>query len=537
MSQEMLDHHKIGRVVSLSGARVICVLDGEDIGADAETPSELQMGSLVKMPSNGSTVFGMINGMSIPIPSQSSGEAEFKIVEMDLIGEVPAQTNGAPATFRRGISAPPALGNEVYATSHDDVGLVYARPAKTTVEIGTIHQEKSLPAYAILDDLLGKHFAILGTTGSGKSCATALILHGIIEQHDNAHVVLLDPHGDYAQAFGEKAETIEPNDLQIPHWLFNFEEFVEIVFADESKELVTETTVLRNLIQTCKASFIGDGEDAHSVTVDTPVPYKMGDLTRIIDDTMGRLENRNDLAPYQRLKNRLSALQSDRRYAFMFPSSVVVRDNMAAILSRIFRIPVNGKPISIINLSGVPSEVLNVVVSVLCRMTFDFAMWSDQDTPILLVCEEAHRYAPQNSEQGFEPAKRALSRIAKEGRKYGISLGVISQRPSELATGLLSQCNTVFAMRMSSQKDQEFVHAAMSEASVGLLDSLPSLGNAEANAVGEAVTVPMRLSFRKLQPDQLPKSGTAEFSNAWKNGGDSEEGLQATIERWRRQRR
>ena len=205
------------------------------------------------------------------------------------------QTIGAPATFRRGISAPPALGNEVYATSHDDVGLVYARPAKTTVEIGTIHQEKSLPAYAILDDLLGKHFAILGTTGSGKSCATALILHGIIEQHDNAHVVLLDPHGEYAQAFGEKAETIEPNDLQIPHWLFNFEEFVEIVFADESKELVTETTVLRNLIQTCKASFIGDGEDAHSVTVDTPVPYKMGDLTRIIDDTMGRLENRNDL--------------------------------------------------------------------------------------------------------------------------------------------------------------------------------------------------------------------------------------------------
>ena len=276
------------------------------------------------------------------------------------------------------------------------------------------------------------------------------------------------------------------------------------------------------------------------IHVNPQIESESSKLTQYLVETFERFAIFCDsvrLAPYQRLKNRLSALQSDRRYAFMFPSSVVVRDNMAAILSRIFRIPVNGKPISIINLSGVPSEVLNVVVSVLCRMTFDFAMWGDQDTPILLVCEEAHRYAPQNSEQGFEPAKRALSRIAKEGRKYGISLGVISQRPSELATGLLSQCNTVFAMRMSSQKDQEFVHAAMSEASVGLLDSLPSLGNAEAIAVSEAVTVPMRLSFRELQPDQLPKSGTAAFSNAWKNGGDSEEGLQATIERWRRQRR
>ena len=126
-------------------------------------------------------------------------------------------------------------------------------------------------------------------------------------------------------------------------------------------------------------------------------------------------------------------------------------DRMAAILSRLFRIPVEKKPITIADLSGVPSEILNVVVSVLCRITLDFALWSERSSPILVVCEEAHRYAPRATGLGFEPTKRALGRIAKEGRKYGVSLCVVSQRPSDLATEMLSECNTIFALRMSNQ--------------------------------------------------------------------------------------
>jgi len=533
MSEQAVVNLDIGRVVSLTGSQVIGMINVDS--ANGVTP--LQIGSLVKMQTREATVFGMVNGLSIPIPDHDGGTDEMRVAEMELVGEVPLLTNGNARRFRRGVSASPTLGDRVYATTPDDISLIYARPDDLAIEIGRVHQDNSLPVFVVLDNLLGKHFAVLGTTGSGKSCAVALILHGIIEHHANAHIVLLDPHGEYAHSFRELAENIEPNDLQLPYWLFNFEELVEVVFGSEGDELVQETTLLRELVQRCKISMLGEKEAGHAITVDTPVPYKMGDVTRAIDEMLGRLENRADIAPYQRIKNRLNALQGDRRYAFMFPSSVVVRDNLATILSRIFRIPVKGKPLSILNLSGVPSEILNVVVSVLCRMTFDFAMWSDQKTPILLVCEEAHRYATSNESEAFEPTRRALSRIAKEGRKYGVSLGLVSQRPGELATSVLSQCNSIFALRMTNQRDQEIVRAAMSDAGGGLLDTLPSLGNAEAVAVGEAVSVPMRLRFNELPPERLPKSATAEFSSNWVSDDTGEDALQLIVERWRRQRR
>ena len=217
----------------------------------------------------------------------------------------------------------------------------------------------------------------------------------------------------------------------------------------------------------------------------------------------------------------------------MFPA-LAVRDNMQSILSKLFRIPVRNKPVSIVDLSSVPSEILNVVVSVLCRMTFDFALWSERSVPMLLVCEEAHRYCPADQRLGFEPAKRALSRIAKEGRKYGVALCVVSQRPSELAPEVLSQCNTIFALRLSNAADQDFLRGALRESALGLLEFLPSLGNAEAIAMGEGVPVPARLCFDELPANYRPMSGTANFSSAWTNDVDNANFLNSIIERWRR---
>ena len=199
---------------------------------------------------------------------------------------------------------------------------------------------------------------------------------------------------------------------------------------------------------------------------------------------MGKLDKNEPAAPYRRLRSRLVAMQTDNRLRFMF-GGISISDNMPEILGRLFRIPGEGKPISIIDLSGIPSEILNVVVSVIYRLTFDFALWCERSVPILLVCEEAHRYAPAIPERRYEMTKQALSRIAKEGRKYGASLCVVSQRPSQLAPDLLSQCNTLFAMRMSNNEDQEHLRGALSESAVGMLDFLPSLGNGEVIAVGQ----------------------------------------------------
>jgi DNA helicase HerA-like ATPase len=527
--------HKLGRVVAVTGAQIIVLLDSDSAGTLAA--GVVQVGHLVKIATVRSQVYGIISGLSIPMPMQGGDAPELKIVEIDLLGEVLHMADGGDGSFRRGISIMPSLDDLVSTADQSDTALVYARPNHQTVCIGTVHQDPRVKAHVGIDDLLGKHFAVVGTTGAGKSCAVTLILKRILERNPNAHILLLDPHGEYARAFGDQAEHLTAESLNLPHWLFNFEEIVEVVFGAEAPDLVTELQCLRELILGAKLRFAGIGRDTSWITVDTPVPYRMGDLIQLLDDALGRLENRADRGSYLRIKSRLAALQSDRRYAFMFPSNLFLVDDLAPLLGRLFRVPVDGRPLAILDLAGVPSEVLNVVVSVLSRMAFDFAFWGDQSVPLLVVCEEAHRYAPKDGNAGFEPTKRALARIAKEGRKYGISLCVVSQRPSELAPSLLSQCNTVFALRMTSHKDQEIIHAAILDASSALMSALPSLGNAEAIAVGEGLPVPMRLRFSELAPDERPRSGTAPFSARWQADGGTANLLEHIVDCWRQQKR
>jgi DNA helicase HerA-like ATPase len=530
------EEEKIGRVVSVSGSQIMVLLESK-LNLDGVKPAEdLQIGALVKMYTSNSSVFGMVSGLTIPIPSEDPEETEMRMVEVELVGEALRKGEGEKENFQRGISFCPSLGRGVYTTSHEDLKQVYAKPAVSSVKIGTIYQDQTLPAFVATDDLLGKHFAILGTTGSGKSCAVALILRSILSQHSNGHALLLDLHNEYGHAFSDCAEILGPGNLELPYWMLNFEEISEIVVGRESDDREADTVILRNAILEAKRRYHGDADQAAYVTADTPIPYRISDLMQQIDQTLGKLDKPTDSAPYLRLKERLNTLQTDRRFAFMF-QGISVRDNMVQIISRIFRLPVDGKPITILDLSGVPSEILNVVISLLCRLTFDFALWSDRELPILLVCEEAHRYVTQDRSLGFDATKRVLGRIAKEGRKYGVSLCLVSQRPSDLAVGILSQCNTIFAMRMSNQKDQEFVSGTLSESAVGLLDSLPTLRTGESIAVGEGVSVPVRLRFDLLDQDSMPRSGTASFSNAWDSDQKDEEFAAQVIERWRRQRR
>jgi DNA helicase HerA-like ATPase len=272
--------------------------------------------------------------------------------------------------------------------------------------------------------------------------------------------------------------------------------------------------------------------DVGKFTVDTPVPYRISDLTSLIDERMGKLENKRDIGPYRNLKTRFEILSLDPRYAFMF-GSLTVYDGMAQILGRIFRVPVNNKPITILELTGLPTEIINVVVSVVCRMTFDFALWSEGKVPVTLVCEEAHRYVPVNPSMGFEPCKRAIAKIAKEGRKYGASLCIVTQRPAEIDPTILSQCNTVFALRMSNDRDQAIVQSSISDTGSGLMEFLPALGQREAIAFGEGVTLPVRIRFDELPKNALPRSSTARFTEQWQHSVGDEGFLDQIVERWR----
>jgi hypothetical protein len=523
----------IGRVIAVSAAQLIVLLQPPQPGAHApQTP--LAMAGLVKIRTRASMVFGMVSGLRVPLPSVVAPDDDLKIIEVELIGESSFGPEGKSDRFRRGVSMFPALEDHVYLATPDDLAQVYAPPREAAIPVGSIHQNTDVPAFLLVNDLLGKHFSIVGTTGSGKSCAVATILRSVIETNPHAHMILLDPHCEYGHAFPDEAIVLSPGDgLHLPYWLFNFDEFAEIVMGSASHR-AEQWKILGEAVLAAKLAYLGKAPTERHCSIDTPLPYRVSDLIRFLDQAMGSLNRPESVAAYQLVKTRILALQNDVRFGFMFGTSLTLRDEMSDILAQLFRIPVSGKPITILDLSGVPSEVLNVVVSVVCRLTFDFSIWSETQMPITIVCEEAHRYAPRDKDAGFEPVKRALSRIAKEGRKYGVSLCVVSQRPSDLAPSLLSECNTLFALRMTSQEDQDIVRGALPEASHGLMKFLPALRNGEAIVVGEGVSMPMRICFSPLPDHQRPRSATASFSTAWSRDVDGRSEVELTVERWRR---
>ena len=529
-SGALSDDIPLGRIIAVSAGQAVALLEKPDPADASVGDFLLEMGSLVKMRTRFSIAYGMVTGLRVPLPSPQRSDKDLRLIELELVGEI--RHTDAVAGFQRGVSAYPGLDEPVYLASAEDIAQAYARPKLATAPVGTIHQNAAVPAYILVDELFGKHFSIVGTTGSGKSCGLATILRAVIDQSPNAHVIVLDPHNEYAAAFGDRAKRLSPSDgLHLPYWLFDFDELVEIVVGpDRDAEL---TKILGEAVFAAKQSYFAKAGLDNFGTVHTPVPYRMSDAIRFIDSAMGSLSRPDSVVAYQTVIGKILALQNDARYGFVFGSRLTVRDELSEILGQLFRIPVNGQPVTILDLSGIPSEVVNVVVSVLCRLTFDFALWSETSVPITIVCEEAHRYASRDKQLGCEAAKRALFRIAKEGRKHGVSLCVVTQRPSDLATGLLSECNTMFAYRMTGQEDQDIVRGALPDASHGLMNFLPALRNGEAIAVGEGVSMPMRICFTPPVEGQRPTSATASFENAWSKEVDGSV-VKHTVERWRR---
>jgi DNA helicase HerA-like ATPase len=530
----------IGRIVSVTGSKAIVLLDTPKDGTIRNIQDRPEMGTLLAIDTANTVVLAIVSALSVPVPAHRDGDNEIWIAELGLVGELWRSASGEASTFNRGVTVYPGLGDRVRVATKAELTLAFCGNDARSVRVGCIRQDATIDARVRVDDLLGKHFAILGTTGTGKSCTTALILRSILDQHPAAHIVLLDPHNEYATAFGELAEVISPWNMQLPLWLLNFEEATEVLVGDPERK--QEIEILQELIPMAKSRYAAGRAtdqklrrgivDHGRFTVDTPVPYRISDLTGLIDERMGKLENKRDLAPYRNLKSRIDTISQDARYTFMF-GSLTVYDGMTQILSRIFRVPVQGKPITILELTGIPTEIVNVVVSVLCRMTFDFALWSEGKVPVTLVCEEAHRYVPLNPNAGFEPCKRAIAKIAKEGRKYGASLCIVTQRPAEIDPTILSQCNTVFALRMSNDRDQAIVQSAISDTGSGLLEFLPALGQREALAFGDGVALPVRIKFDELARDRLPRSSTAKFSEKWQSSVGDENFLDHVVERWR----
>jgi DNA helicase HerA-like ATPase len=468
-----------------------------------------------------------------------------KWIEIELLGQGgKTGLTEADFIFERGISTYPLPGQPIFLATIEELQRVYAKPNRAAIQIGTVSQARGLPVHLLLDDLLGKHFAVLGTTGSGKSCAVALILEAILSQYPYGHVILLDPHNEYSRAFGEKARVIDPTMLEIPHWLLNFEESVELFVGKTEHAATSQTNILKDAILKARKDFSFQGASTKTpgltpdkVTVDTPVPYTLASLVQSIVAAEPSAESKAE--SHNKIISKIKLLREDKRFNFLLLPDEKVSDNLSTFLSELIRVPSQGKPISIIDLSGVPSDVVDVVVSVLCRTVFDFALWNSRrrEFPLLLVCEEAHRYAPRSDEAAFQPTKRALSRIAKEGRKYGVGLALVTQRPSELSESIVSQCNTVIALRMSNEQDQNFVQRALPDNVKSLVNALATLRTREALVVGEGTTVPVRVVFDEIPEPKQPRSQDVLYSKAWSNEMGDLTLVNEVVARWRTQER
>jgi len=526
----------IGEVIEISGSSSQVRFDAaalarQTAATDPSLATAGQVGSQIKIRLGSTWLVANVRSLRMD-PHHENAVIGF----IDFLGEGDEERlTGKIYNFRRGITRYPTPGGQAFPVSGEDMRQMYAADDRAFIEVGTVYPTRDIRGAVYIDAMLGKHFALLGSTGTGKSTATALILHRICELAPQGHIVMIDPHGEYSAAFRTNGALYDVTNLAMPYWLMNFEEHCEVFVTTQGSDRQTDSDVLAKCLLAAKARSRA-AEGISKLTVDSPIPYLLSDLTNFITAEMGRLDKAGDNAPYMRLKTKIDEIKADPRYSFMF-SGMLVADNMAGFLGRIFRLPGDGKPISIIDVSGVPSDITSVVVAVLARMVFDYAIWSrnEPQRPILLVCEEAHRYVPNEANSQKSAVGKILGRIAKEGRKYGVSLGLITQRPSDLAEGVLSQCGTIFAMRLNNERDQAFVKAAMPEGARGFLDTIPALRNRECIICGEGVSIPVRVSFDPLEDVKRPASSDPLFSELWKESGGEEEILTRVIKRWRAQ--
>jgi DNA helicase HerA-like ATPase len=528
----------LGWVLSVNGSQATVRLQ-----AHRADGARVTVGKFLGIRTQQALVIGVLTRISVETDASGAPHGDHATGQLDLLGEVRTDESNR-ARFDRGVKEYPTIGDTADLIGHRELEIVFGGSGPDTIDIGHLQQDRSIGAYVKIDDMVRKHFALFGTTGVGKSSGVALILQQILEARPHLRVFLIDLHNEYGRCFGNRAQILTPKNLKLPFWLFNFEETIDVFFrgrpgVEEEIEILSELipiakgNVSHSRGATDRPSIRKIASHSTGYTLDTPVPYRLDDLIGLIDERMGKLENRSAWSKYHRLLTRIETARNDPRYSFMFENANIGGDTMVEVLSQLFRLPANGKPMTIMQLAGFPAEVIDCVVSVVCRMAFEFGLWSDGASPLLIACEEAHRYAPADRTIGFGPTRKAISRIAKEGRKYGIYLGLMTQRPADLDATIISQCSTVFAMRMASDRDQDIVRAAVSDAAGSLLGFLPSLGAREVFAFGEGVPVPTRLRFKELPPELIPRSDAVGRSPMESDLAMDTDFLAAVVERWR----
>ncbi|RLC36180.1 hypothetical protein DRH29_05075, partial [candidate division Kazan bacterium] len=504
LKEHRMDQDKlIGSVYAVTGSRTTVILS-DDLDTltrnyKGEVYSIGQIGSYVVIPEGSMQIVAMVVqirmtdlGDKASLQEEISLPADKKVLDVQLLGSIKG------GRFERGVSSYPNVKSPVYMTDKEDLGRIFCAFNEHDFSVGDIAVFAGRRAYVDPNAFFSKHVAVLGSTGAGKSCTVASILQKAAAlQH--AHVVIFDLHDEYSAAFPD-ANCLHTPEFEIPYWLMNFEE-LQSVFVDHT-EFTAHNQIMVFRDQVLKSKKAHNPELKDVLTVDTPLYFDITavyDQVTALDKQMVPGKNAEKQGPlYGKLTRfalRLDSKLSDNRYSFIFRpqtfnTSASLEDLLKKLLGR-----EKVSPITILDLSGTPSDVRDAIVSLLSRTIFDFNFWNEsrEDFPILVVFEEAHSYLPQASDSAFRASRKAVERIAKEGRKYGVSAMIVSQRPSEVSETIVSQCNNFVNLRLTNPTDQAYVKKLVPDALSNLIDGLPSLRQGEALIIGDAVVIPSRL--------------------------------------------
>jgi hypothetical protein len=445
---------------------------------------------------------------------------------------------------------------------------------------------------ANIDKLFGHHCAILGSTGSGKSGTVASILHAVLSHKVNGKnlspkIVIIDPHGEYAKAFIGKAvvykayneasvNSLNTEQLKLPYWLMSSDEFRSLVVGKTEFEATSQANIVyqaitysrllsQGLIQNVGDNPAGEAKDdiATEGTTpeqilnfdrDKPIPFSLTEFIKHLDKVQGQKKDElknlaasNGRDKIDSILKKLKVLRSNPQLSFIMDEYNGSSPKIEDILTQFVGNNIVGekvqsdetlqeKNLRIIDISGLPNEVAGPLTALIARLLFQYKLWQNrkerEKDPVLFICEEAHRYVPNHGEAQYKEAQEAVRRIAKEGRKYGVGLMLVSQRPSDVEATVLSQCNSWIILRLTNSNDQEHVSKFLPDSLVGLTKMLPSLTRREAIFVGEAAALPSRIRINKLSADQLPDSNDISFVTGWENEPSNTSELKIITDRW-----
>lgn len=613
---------KIGSVIEVSGTSIRVELDGKITELTRVYQGVVypigQFGSMIKIHYGRTVLLAYVRLLRMrselereqgrPVPSAVE---DSRIIDADLFGELVWFEDQSKIDFVRGVKTFPLPGQGVYIVTKQELKHIYegaqsSQLTKTDKEeqptpmlpIGSYSGLSGTTCYADADKLFGQHCAVLGSTGCGKSATVAAILHALLEHHPypskpellRPRVVVIDPHGEYASAFGDRCvvyraysspEEDKPDGsqeasrvLRLPYWIMSAEEFREAVVGKSRYEATAENNIVYKALihaRLAQRGWIEKSRDWKGQPVgtedpeapratdpkyrqtiasydrDTPDPFSLQEFVNHIEkEQMMRPKNREwqplsetDSKPYSSVLDKLSVLRSDPRLTFMMADYRDGDPDLPAIISQ-FVGKIGEKDscdIRIVDLSGLPNEIAGPLTAAIARLLFQYKTWQTREErerdPVLLICEEAHRYVPNQGQAEYASAQTAVRRIAKEGRKYGIGLMLVSQRPSDVERTVLSQCNSWLVMRLTNAEDQDFVTRFLPDSLAGLARVLSSLSRQEALFVGEAASIPARISIRTLRQEQLPGSRDISFVGGWVQPPIGNTEVAAVTTRWR----